>query len=103
MKLTKTLFSSLALTTLMGTAGFAQAAENPFALQDLQAGFMLAAAEDNPMAGVAKDSKCGGAKETESKAPAGKCGGATGKTSEGKCGGKATESKTMEAKCGGSK
>ncbi len=103
MKLTKTVLSSLALTAVMGTAGVVQAAENPFALRDLNAGLRLAAAEDGAAAGQAKDSKCGGAKETESKAAAGKCGGATGKTSEGKCGGKAMESKTTEGKCGGSK
>lgn len=88
MKLTKTVLSSLALTAVMGTAGVVQAAENPFALRDLNAGLRLAAAEDGAAAGQAKDSKCGGA---------------TGKTSEGKCGGKAMESKTTEGKCGGSK
>lgn len=75
----------------------ASAAENPFALQSLQGGYMLAA--DAP------------AKAPEAKCGQGKCGsmkqGAAAKSGEakcgqGKCGGMKTETplKATEAKCG---
>ena len=83
-------------------APMANAAENPFALQSLQTGYMVAA--DTP------------AKATEAKCGQGKCGGkmsgtadqksaekpAEAKCGQGKCGGMKAETppKTMEAKCG---
>jgi uncharacterized low-complexity protein len=82
---------TLALTAAIGTAGMAHAAGNPFALNALSQGYMVAAADK------AQDGKCGegkcGAKQ-DAKAKDGKCGGATetkakdGKCGEGKCGGK---------------
>ncbi|MDO9225627.1 MAG: hypothetical protein Q8M09_06005 [Pseudomonadota bacterium] len=115
MNTTKTTLT-LALTAAIGAAGIAYAAGNPFAMQSLNSGYVVAAA-DSKM----KDGKCGtgkcGANKAKAKAKAsdmeGKCGGDMGKTMEGKCGGdkaKAMEGKcggdmgkTMEGKCGGSK
>lgn len=57
----------------MAMSPLVSAAENPFALQNLKSGYMVAA-------------------DTPAKAPEAKCG-------QGKCGGK----KTTEAKCGGMK
>ena len=69
---------TLALTAAIGAAGIAHAAGNPFALNALSQGYMVAAA-DKAQDGKCGEGKCGGAKET--KAKDGKCG-------EGKCGGK---------------
>ncbi len=86
MKSTKT-----ALTLAIGTAFAAtgvlapiasHAADNPFGMQKLDAGYQLAQADSK-----AKDGKCGG-----DKAKDGKCGG--DKKKDGKCG---------EGKCGGDK
>lgn len=60
-------------------AGNAGAAENPFSMQELNAGYNVAMSE-----GVCGEGKCG-----EDKAQDAKCG-------EGKCG----EDKAKEAKCG---
>jgi uncharacterized low-complexity protein len=82
----------------MALAPLANAAENPFALQSLQGGYMVAA--DTPA--KAPEAKCGqgkcGGMKTETapaKATEAKCG-------QGKCGGMKTETppKNMEAKCG---
>lgn len=98
---------TLALTAFIstaGVAGYAQAAGNPFAMQPLTHGNMLAAAE-----GKAMEGKCGGDK---AKTMEGKCGGdnekaatpaKAGKTKEGKCGAKKAKAKVMEGKCGGEK
>lgn len=92
MKASKTTLT-LALTAAIGMAGIAHAAGNPFALNALSQGYMVAAADDK-----AQDGKCGGAKDT--KAQDGKCGGAKdAKAQDGKCGG-AKEAKTTKAKDG---
>ena len=73
------------------------AAENPFALNDLSSGYM-----------VAEEGKCGegkcGEKEGEGKCGEGKCGEGKdkgeGKCGEGKCGEKEGEGKCGEGKCG---
>jgi len=73
------------------------AADNPFAMQELDSGYMQVAME-----GKCGEGKCGGAGGEAKKAMEGKCG-------EGKCGGaggeakKAMEGKCGEGKCGGSK
>ena len=77
-----------ALVGSLGAFGLAQAAENPFALQALDSGYVQVAEAD-----------------TEGKCGEGKCG---GKDGEGKCGstkdgGKDGEGKCGEGKCGGSK
>jgi uncharacterized low-complexity protein len=82
-----------ALVGSLGTLGLAQAAENPFAAQALDAGYMQVAEADTE--GKCGEGKCGGDKGTE-----GKCGGDKG--TEGTCGGdKGTEGKCGEGKCGG--
>ena len=93
------------------TAGTAGASENPFALSELDSGYMQLAASDKAGEGKcggdmkAKEGKCGGdTKAKEGKCGEGKCGGDM-KAKEGKCGGdmKAKEGKCGEGKCGGSK
>ena len=67
----------------------AQAENNPFAMQQLQSGYLVA---DNHMGqdAKAKEGKCGGKTEADMKAKEGKCGN-TAKMKDGKCG---------EGKCG---
>jgi uncharacterized low-complexity protein len=97
------------------------AADNPFAMQQLDSGYMQVAmegkcgegkcgsskAEAKPAEGKCGEGKCGGS-GGEAKSAEGKCGGAS-KASEGSCGGmkqeaeKAAEGKCGEGKCGGSK
>lgn len=98
MKASKTSLT-LALTAVISTAGMAHAAGNPFALNALSQGYMVAAA-DKAQDGKCGEGKCGGAKK-EVKSKDGKCG-------EGKCGGakeevKAKDGKCGEGKCGGKK
>jgi uncharacterized low-complexity protein len=64
-----------------GIAGYAQAASNnPFAMQSLNSGYMVASADAKSMEGKCGEGKCGGNKaKTDAKAKEGKCG-------EGKCG-----------------
>jgi uncharacterized low-complexity protein len=81
----------------------AEAGENPFGMQALKQGYMVAAADtgkdakakaDTGQATKAKEGKCGDTsanskdnmKATDKKMPEGKCG-------EGKCGGRKTEKK----------
>jgi uncharacterized low-complexity protein len=100
---------TLALTAVIGAVGIAHAAGNPFAMQSLSHGYMLAAADDKAMdgkcgadKGKAAEGKCGGdkAKADQAKSKDGKCG-------TGKCGANATKSKSKakaaEGKCGGDK
>jgi uncharacterized low-complexity protein len=96
MKASKTTLT-LALTAAIGAAGIAQAASsNPFAMQSLNNGYMVASADAKSMEGKCGEGKCGGnkAKAKEGKCGEGKCGGSKAKAKEGKCG---------EGKCGGSK
>ena len=82
------------------SATAAVSAENPFAMQELDSGYMQLASSH--MEGKCGEGKCGGAKEAVEKSSEGKCG-------EGKCGGakeaaeKSSEGKCGEGKCGGSK
>lgn len=89
---------TLALTAAIGSVGIAHAAGNPFALNALSQGYMVAAA-DKAKEGKCGEGKCGGTKK-DTKAKDGKCG-------EGKCGGasnaKAKEGKCGEGKCGSKK
>jgi len=102
MKANKTSLS-MALTAALGTSGVALAADsNPFAMQSLEQGYMLAQSDK------AGEGKCGG--KASEKAGEGKCGGkAEAKAAEGKCGGKAekkekdAEGKCGEGKCGGNR
>ncbi len=106
MNATKTTLT-LALTAAIGAAGIAHAAGNPFAMQSLRGGYLVAAADDKAMEGKcggdkakAMEGKCGGDKAKASKAKDGKCG-------EGKCGANKAKAKAkakaMEGKCGADK
>ncbi|MEO5343474.1 MAG: low-complexity protein [Gammaproteobacteria bacterium SHHR-1] len=97
MKLNKTTLT-LALAATLGSAGLAQAAANPFAMQSLSGGYLQTAAGEKGM-----EAKCGGDK----KAAEAKCGGDK-KAAEAKCGAdkkadKASQGKCGEGKCGGAK
>ncbi len=93
---------TLALTAMIGAAGIAHAAGNPFAAQSLSRGYRVADAHDKAAEGkcggnkakAMEEGKCGGDKAAAAKAKDGKCG-------EGKCG--ANKTKTKEGKCGGDK
>jgi len=88
-----------ALTLALGTAFAASlaaspvvhAAENPFAMQTLDKGYMVADA-----GAKTKDGKCGGDK-TAAKAKDGKCGDMSEKSKDNM---KATDKKMPEGKCG---
>lgn len=73
----------------------AQADNSPFAMQQLQNGYMVA--DNHAGDAKAKEGKCGGAKEKDMKAKDGKCGNNAkmkdGKCGEGKCGGKKADPK----------
>jgi uncharacterized low-complexity protein len=94
-------------TSLAGTT-VSNAAENPFSMQELSAGYMLAeqaegkcgSGEKKAEEGKCGEGKCGEGKcgSSETKAKEGKCG--EGKCGEGKCG--SSETKAKEGKCGGS-
>ena len=66
----------------LATTSIAHASDNPFSVQPLEAGYLLAAAD-------AAEGKCG-----EEKAAEGKCG--EDKAAEGKCG----EDEAADTKCG---
>jgi len=97
-----------AFAVSLASAPVANAAENPFGMQALKSGYMLAEA-DTAKDGKAMEGKCGGKKEAEMKAKDGKCGNKAkmkdGKCGEGKCGAakKAADEKAKEGKCGGKK
>ena len=79
---------------------------NPFAMSDLNSGYMEVASSHEGKCG---EGKCGGKKSSEGKCGEGKCGGSKssseGKCGEGKCGGSkgGKEGKCGEGKCGGKK
>ncbi len=79
--------SSLAVSTT------ATAADNPFELTDLDAGYMLAGGDKDK----GEEGKCGEGKCGDDKGEEGKCGDED-KGEEGKCG---DEEKGEEGKCGG--
>lgn len=56
-----TLALGTALTAAIGVAGVAHAADNPFAMQSLSSGYMVAAA-DKAQDGKCGEGKCGGKK-----------------------------------------
>jgi uncharacterized low-complexity protein len=93
---------TLALTAVIGAAGIAHAAGNPFAVQSLNRGYMVADAHNKTAEGkcggnkAMEEGKCAGHKTTAAKAKDGKCG-------EGKCGAGKAKTKTKEGKCGGDK
>jgi len=94
MNTTKTAIT-LALTTVLGSAGIANAGENPFGMQMLERGYQVA-----ETGGKAPDGKCGGRKVEEAKCGANKD---AAKAQEGRCGAGKDTAKTAEGKCGASK
>lgn len=80
-------------------APLASAADNPFASQDLNSGYKLAAKDAEGKCGGEKaaEGKCGEKTDAEGKCGEGKAEGAESKGKEGKCG----EGKCGEGKCGG--
>lgn len=83
--------ASIALTPMT------EAAQNPFALQNLNGGYMTADATAMPN-GKAAEAKCG----ADKKAAEAKCG-ADKKAAEAKCGADKSGKKPAEAKCGTTK
>ena len=77
---------TLALAATLGASGIALADGNPFGMQELKQGYMVAQAGEG---------KCG-----EGKCGEGKCGAAKAdsKSAEGKCGGAKADSKSTEGK-----
>ncbi|HBX56089.1 hypothetical protein [Pseudomonas sp. UBA2684] len=95
MKHLNVVVATLGAALLSATAVTAQAAQNPFAAQELSSGYSLAAGEKSAE-GACGEGKCGGEMKSEGE---GKCG-------EGKCGGEAKadgEGKCGEGKCGAEK
>ncbi len=80
-------------------ASAAPAGDNPFAMSELESGYMQVAGKD----GKCGEGKCGEGKKSDSKKKDGKCG--EGKCGEGKCGDDKKkdkkEGKCGEGKCGG--
>ncbi|MBK5939721.1 low-complexity protein [Halochromatium roseum] len=73
-----------ALVGSLSMANLAHAAENPFAAEQLDGGYLMLAE------GSCGEGKCGGKSDGEGKCGEGKCGnkeGGEGKCGEGKCGG----------------
>jgi len=96
--------ASLAASSI---ANAAPNSSNPFAMSELNSGYMQVA-DSHMKEGKCGEGKCGGAKKesSEGKCGEGKCGGAKKESSEGKCGGakkESTEGKCGEGKCGGKK
>lgn len=91
------LATGAAVAASFAIGSVAHAADNPFAMQKLDAGYQLAQADKKA------DGKCGGSKGKD-----GACGGdkksADDKKADGKCGGdKKADDKKMDGKCGGAK
>jgi uncharacterized low-complexity protein len=102
----KTLFAAALGTAFaagLAAAPAASAADNPFKLVGLSAGYQVAdagkSAEGKCGAARSVEGKCGAKAKSDAKAGEGKCG-AT-KSTEGKCGAKARDdAKMKEGKCG---
>ncbi len=95
----KTLLSLAVGTAFAATAALApvaHAADNPFGMQKLSSGYLLADAHDKTKegscGGKAKEASCGADKKKDGKCGEGKCG--ADKKKDGKCG---------EGKCGADK
>jgi len=83
----------VAFVSSIAVSGAAVAADNPFAMTDLDSGYMLAGNHEG------EEGKCGEGKCGE-KGKEGSCG---EKGAEGSCGEKGEEGKCGEGKCGGDK
>ena len=102
-KIIKPLSIALGATFAIAASNVATAApagDNPFAMSELESGYMQVAGKD----GKCGEGKCGGDKKKDGKCGEGKCGDDKKGVKEGKCGedkkGK-KEGKCGEGKCGG--
>ncbi|MGD8783626.1 MAG: low-complexity protein [Thioalkalispiraceae bacterium] len=75
-------------------ASAAPAGENPFAMSELESGYMQVAEKE----GKCGEGKCGEGKKADAKDKEGKCG--EGKCGEGKCGDDKKKADKKEGKCG---
>jgi uncharacterized low-complexity protein len=95
----------VAFVSSLAISATAHADENPFAMSDLDTGYMLAAHHGKGEEGKCGEGKCGEGHGDDDKGEEGKCGegkcgeghGDDDKGEEGKCG----EGKCGEGKCGG--
>jgi len=98
---TKNVVSLAIGSAFAATAAFApiaHAADNPFAIKKLEAGYQLAAADDKMKDGKCGEAKCG----ADKKKAEGNCG--ANKKKDGSCGAdKKKDGKCGEAKCGADK
>lgn len=94
MKTNKIVALALGSAVAAALAPLAEAADNPFAATQLQAGYQLAQA-DKKADGKCGEAKCGASKKTAEK----KSGGATGKKADGSCG----AGKRTDGSCGAKK
>lgn len=85
-----------AFAVSLAAAPAAQAAGNPFGMQALKSGYLLADA-DMAKDGKVKEGKCGGTQAQPGKAKEGKCGDMSEKSKDNM---KATDKKMPEGKCG---
>ena len=85
-----------ALAASAFTISTANAEQNPFEMNTLSSGYMVA---DSHKEGSCGEGKCGEGKDAEGSCGEGKCG--EGKDAEGSCGeGKCGEEKSKEGSCG---
>jgi uncharacterized low-complexity protein len=89
----------------LATSPVVTAAENPFSMNELSKGYMVAEAEGNCGESKEAEGNCGESKEAEGKCGDKKDTSAEGKCGEGKCGEKRMEheGKCGEGKCGDKK
>lgn len=87
MKPLNTLTATLGAALLTSVAFTAQAANNPFAAQELSSGYSLAAGEKG-QEGSCGEGKCGSEKKADKE---GSCGAEKKAGAEGKCGGEKSE------------
>jgi len=96
-----TLATGATLAATIGFAPVAQAADNPFGMQKLDAGYQLAQA-DKKVDGKCGEGKCGASKKVDDKKKDAACG-ADKKMKDGKCGAAKPDDKKKDGACGGSK
>ena len=94
------LATGAALAATFALAPLAQAADNPFGMQKLGAGYQLAQG-DKKVDGKCGEGKCGATRKVEEKKKDGACGGT--KAKDGSCGASKADAKKKDGACGGSK
>jgi uncharacterized low-complexity protein len=96
----------VAFVSSIAISSTAVAADNPFAMADLDSGYMLAGhheGEEGKCGEKGEEGKCGEKGEEGSCGEKGKEGSCGEKGAEGSCGEKGKEGKCGEGKCGGDK